>query len=467
MTIRLRTRTIVGIVATAALVSLAVPAAAYFGGLAPWAGACAQSGGAAPGCGRIPAQRGPAIQQISPEEQQIEEQRREEQQQELDRLQREREEAEQRKQEAAADDLAGLDAQNRGDLQGAIDKFLAALDLAPGDATIQAHLNRANIAIAAVQSSAAIDALRQRIETAMISARINALRQDLQAKMLSRRLVAFYNSILIARSPQCEKLDIQIGQMNDVARRANLALDVYSFFHDNEERPGVTPWQAPWKAPQGYTLLSNNILEVRKMLPGWDSGLIKKVLAPDHSQYRAAIYRDDTNGTIFLTFRGTENNFSDWTGANIPNELGLYTNYFGRAGTLAAALKQYTNLHGLQLECVGHSLGGGLCIGAAIHAHIKATVFNAETVHSSGLADGDDIGAADSLVVDYVTAREIVSTSQAAFLVKAPGKHVSLPDWSGESMSPIERHRMPFVRLSIQNQIQALQKERTGRGCAP
>jgi hypothetical protein len=38
----------------------------------------------------------------------------------------------------------------RGDLQGAIDKFIAARDLAPGNATIQEHLRRANIALAAV-----------------------------------------------------------------------------------------------------------------------------------------------------------------------------------------------------------------------------------------------------------------------------------------------------------------------------
>src|SRR6185312_1347122 len=96
----------------------------------------------------------------------------------------------------------------RGDLQGAIDKFIAALGLAPGNATIQEHLRRANIALAAVQSSAAIDALRHRIETAMVSARISALQKDMEAKMLSRRLVAFYNSFLTATAaPSPAKVD--------------------------------------------------------------------------------------------------------------------------------------------------------------------------------------------------------------------------------------------------------------------
>ncbi|MGO9455613.1 MAG: hypothetical protein ACLP62_00995, partial [Acidimicrobiales bacterium] len=352
--------------------------------------------------------------------------------------------------------------QNQGDLQGAIEKYIAALDLAPGNATFQDHLDRANVALAALQSSAAIDALRRRIENAMASARINALRKDLEAQMLSRRLVAFYNSFLVEQSPRCEKITGQIAVMHDVASRANLALDAYSFFDDNEARPRTTPWQAYWKAPPGYTLLSNNILETRKLLPGWDSALIKKFLAPDDSQYRAAIYRDDSKGTIFLAFRGSDENANNWTAGNIPNELGLYTNYFGKAGALASALKEYTDAHGLQLECVGHSLGGGMCISAAIHAHVKATVFNAETVHSSALPEGDDIRAANDLVVDYVTAREAVTMLQAASFVPAPGKHVSLPDWSGEPMSPITRHRMPFVRLSIQNQIQALEKEKAG-----
>jgi tetratricopeptide (TPR) repeat protein len=163
----------------------------------------------APGCGQIPPRpRGPDIPQISPEEQQIEEQQRRAQQEELDRLQQQREEQERQAREAEADDLAGLDLQTRGDLQGAVDKFIAALDLAPGNATIQEHLRRANIALAAVQSSAAIDALRHRIENAMASARISALQKDMEAKILSRRLVAFYNSFLTAQAtPSPAKVD--------------------------------------------------------------------------------------------------------------------------------------------------------------------------------------------------------------------------------------------------------------------
>ena len=272
-----------------------------------------------------------------------------------------------------------------------------------------------------------------------------------------------------ANAAQCVAWDSRIDAMKGVASRASLALDAYSFFDDNQDRPGITPWQAPWKAPSGYTLLSNDILQLREMLPDMDSTLIKKFIAPDDSQYRAAIYRDDASGTIFLVFRGTDmtKNNNDWWKANIPNELGEYTGYFAKAAVLATDLKQYTDAHGLALECVGHSLAGGMCVGAAVHAHIPATVFNAETVHSSALPQGDEIRTADDLVVDYVTAGEAVTSLQAMFFVPAPGIQVPLPDWPSGPISPIERHGMSFVRLSVQNRIQELVRDKAAVGCAP
>jgi tetratricopeptide (TPR) repeat protein len=229
---RFRAHLAAGTVGLAALVALAAPASGYFSGLAGWAGACAQSQGMAPGCGQIPPRpRGPAMPQVSPEEQQIEEQQRREQQEALDRLQQQREEQERQARDAEVDDLAGLDLQARGDLQGAIDKFIAALDLAPGNATIQEHLRRANIALAAGQSSAAIDALRHRIENVMASARISALQKDMEAKMLSRRLVAFYNSFLTAQAaPSQAKVDcvansgVVFWLKLNMCQRQNLAL---------------------------------------------------------------------------------------------------------------------------------------------------------------------------------------------------------------------------------------------------
>jgi tetratricopeptide (TPR) repeat protein len=186
----------------AALVSLAAPVDAGFSGLAGWAGPCAQSMGLAPGCNTVPPPpRGP---RISPEELQQEEQQREEKQKELDELQQEREAAEAAEREAEAADALGVNLQNQGDLQGAIGEFIRALDLAPGNATIRAHLEGANRALAKAQYSAAVVALRHRIENEMASARINALRKDLEAQMLSRRLVAFYNSFVTAPPSQAK-----------------------------------------------------------------------------------------------------------------------------------------------------------------------------------------------------------------------------------------------------------------------
>lgn len=267
---------------------------------------------------------------------------------------------------------------------------------------------------------------------------------------------------------QCALLQQQIEQMKAAARHASLAQDVYYFFDDNVTKG----WQAPWKAPPGYTLLSNQITEMRKMFPGLDDQAIKIMLAPDSSTYRAAIYRDNAKGTLVVAFRGTDA-AADWT-ANIPNELGIWTAHFGRASVLGREVRKYADRNKLQLEFVGHSLGGGMAIAGSAAARAKASVFNAETVHQNALSASTDLTVAKGLVTSYITPREPVSSGQRLFLVPAPGQQVVLPDWPGSpaliDRHPIdafvERHVMRSVRLAFANQVRALEKSYAERKCA-
>lgn len=266
---------------------------------------------------------------------------------------------------------------------------------------------------------------------------------------------------------QCAPLKQQIDQMKAAARHASLAQDVYYFFDDNVTKG----WQAPWKAPPGYTLLSNQIKETRKMFPGLDDQAIKSMLAPDGSTYRAAIYRDNAKGTIVVAFRGTDA-AADWK-ANIPNELGVWTAHFGMASALGRELRKYADRSGLQLEIVGHSLGGGLAIAASAAARAKASVFNAETVHQSALSESTDLTVAKGLVTSYITPREPLSSGQGLFLVPAPGRQVALPDWRGSpaliQTHPIdafvERHVMRSVRQAVAHHVQTLEKSYTEKKC--
>ena len=285
------------------------------------------------------------------------------------------------------------------------------------------------------------------------------------------------------RATYCDDLSRQIDQMKDVAARASLAQDIYNFY-DAKQPSG-------WKAPPGFTFLSHDITEVQTFLPGMDTRLIKDLFDPDDLTYRAAIYKDPT-GNIFLVFRGSVVDGTDWY-ANRLNELGLKTPYVDKAQMLANALKRYADKNGVRVEIVGHSLGGALAIASALAAHVKATVFNAETVHNSALDLGSNVSNADDLVVDYITPNEPVTTLQGSW-VSAPGRHVMLPDWPGSPPASslctgidlsenlfsekgvkgplrqcinaiIERHVISSVRLAIQNQIELLRKSSADNAC--
>jgi len=132
------------------------PAArAYDPSLAPWVRKCAQSGGYAPGCGNAPARPPPSY---APPQADQEEQTR----------------------KAADADKRGMDALDRGDFEEAVDRFIEALRFAPDSATIRAHLERANAAVADSGTARRIAALRQRIRDAIKIAEIEAARQSLE-----------------------------------------------------------------------------------------------------------------------------------------------------------------------------------------------------------------------------------------------------------------------------------------------
>jgi len=173
---------------------LSLPAPAYFSQLAPWAGVCAKSMGAAPGCGTIPQPRGMTRQQLEELQQQ---------QEELNRLQREREAEEEQARKAKEMDQAGQLAAARDDWVQAANLFIQALALAPGDASIRAHLDRANVGLADMQTAGQIADLRRTIEDQILAANIAALRKSTEDELLAQRLKAFYESLaaLAASAP--------------------------------------------------------------------------------------------------------------------------------------------------------------------------------------------------------------------------------------------------------------------------
>lgn len=257
-------------------------------------------------------------------------------------------------------------------------------------------------------------------------------------------------------SIQCTGLKEQIGVMRGVASRGAIARDVYLFF-DEDNTKG---WLDPRKAPPPYTMLSNQIDELRKMFPGKQPSEIQALIAPDGSGYRAAIYRDTRTNELVVTFRGTIPTRADDWGANIPNEFGLPTTYYNKAQELARAMQQYAQQNKMRLEFVGHSLGGGMAIAASSVAGARATVFNPTTVHNTALS-GATVSQAGQLVSIYSTPGEIVTGGQHLVMMDAPGKMTKLPEWPGapSAAHPIDRHAMTNVRQAIREQQRLLQED--------
>lgn len=254
---------------------------------------------------------------------------------------------------------------------------------------------------------------------------------------------------VVEESRQCAPLRENIALMKIAVDRARLALNVYEIYEENAAPGG--------KAPPGYSLVSSQTAEMRKLLPGMAEPAIKELLAPDNSTYRAAVYRDNAKGTLVLAFRGTVQFGKEFVNPNAPNAiLGKPTDFFTKAQALSRDLKIYAAKNGVQLEIIGHSLGGGMAIAASAASGTRATVLNPETFKDSALLRGD-LGSAKTLVTTYTTPGEPLTTLQGLSRMPAPGVHVQLPDWPGSpsmlQLGPIdaakEWHSMRGVRQAI------------------
>jgi type VI secretion system secreted protein VgrG len=126
-------------------------------------------------------------------------------------------------------------------------------------------------------------------------------------------------------------------------------------------------------APTGWTRLSDGNLP---------PNLQNQVWSDPRSDFQAALYRSDIDGTVVLAFRGTEG-VTDWLN-NIQQGTGIGSEQYLRAIDLALAVQR---TYGNNFEITGHSLGGGLATagilatGSTWRPGARGTTFNAAGVH--------------------------------------------------------------------------------------
>ena len=112
---------------------------------------------------------------------------------------------------------------------------------------------------------------------------------------------------------------------------------------------------------------------------------------PNGSGFGARVFRNTSTGEYVVAFRGSDQEWNDWTGANQELAFG------GRARQLEQALELIADLQrsGISLSDVtftGHSLGGGLATLASVFFNRPALTFAVAPFERSARDDMSEFG---------------------------------------------------------------------------
>lgn len=287
----------------------------------------------------------------------------------------------------------------------------------------------------------------------------------------------------------CKALEADIARISNASRMAALAQHAYLYFAD----PPASP-------PKGFEVLSATPADLQKLLPDLTAEKLKALTAPDDLDYRAVIYRDTTTNRLAVAFRGTSTE-GDWLKGNIPQGIGMRTEYYARAIELAKLVKKAADAQRVGVDFVGDSLGGGMASGAGVAVcsgnigpNCRVTAFNPAGLHpatvpskdygdapryiDSYIVDGEPLnglqdrrvasliataidGGLLSPIASPVPSMLAIQTLMTGGFSQSIGNRTVLPaDWPGSPPpGAIERHRMRSSRLALLMKLRDLQRE--------
>jgi hypothetical protein len=204
-------------------------------------------------------------------------------------------------------------------------------------------------------------------------------------------------------------------------------------------------------------------------------GLKQSMLAPDNTNFRAAVYKrdpavwgDDPQPAYDVVFRGSTLAPEDWQN-NFAQNANNESSYYQRAVRIGNALAESGNSD--QVLIVGHSLGGGLASAAQGGSGAMATTFNAaglnpKTVARYSTLDDHTSSDASKITAYRVDGEVLTKTNESGvtqyFSHPAVGQKVQTPV-TDPAMSADDRHGMDEVIGSIEKEKQA--DEQTLKDC--
>lgn len=151
--------------------------------------------------------------------------------------------------------------------------------------------------------------------------------------------------------------------------------------------------------PSGYIRVSENPQTLRDLGTEFSDKEIKRMLHPGDSGFRAEIYIPDPkilgeSARPVLVFKGStgeildpnqpsgrrESGVEDYAAANLPQSMGLETNYYNRAMDTARDFKRALGENN-PFDIAGHSLGGGMGTAAGVVTGMRTVTVNPAGLH--------------------------------------------------------------------------------------
>lgn len=217
--------------------------------------------------------------------------------------------------------------------------------------------------------------------------------------------------------------------------------------------------------PSGWTRVTGDLEALRAAMPGLDftEEKLRDLLTPEKSGFRAEIYLPDpavlgpgykptvvfkgSTGEVIENGVPRETALEDFLGNNLPQSIGLKTDYYDRAMDLATELRR----HGIEFDLAGHSLGGGMASAASAVTGMRAVTFNAAGLHPE---TARDFARGRGNLPLYDTATTVTAWQVQGDLLN-DGVQGDL-----RGMSDLQRERMGLL---LSNAVDALRRTPEGR----
>lgn len=217
--------------------------------------------------------------------------------------------------------------------------------------------------------------------------------------------------------------------------------------------------------PHGWVRGAADVGLLRELMPGLDLSdkELLELFTPDESGFRAEIYLPDptvlgpgfkptlvfkgSNGDVIENGEPRATSLEDFLGNNLPQSIGLETDYYTRAMDVATRLRRY----GLEFDISGHSLGGGMAAAASAVSGMRAVTYNAAGLHPN---TAEEFAKANSNLLLFVT-DETVTAWQVKGDVLSDGVQQDI-----RGMSDLQRERMAML---FTNGVAAVQSMPAGR----